>query len=140
MRFKNDKTNGRIRKEWESGKLDKRVEIMAIYLDWYCRNFVRRIDGQKGDIQLTCIFRTQKEQEAIYGKGTKKKSTHQYWRAVDIGVNAFSFTTREMLANMMNKRFKNIGKAKCCVWHNVGLGDHFHLQVGGGKYSKMMRI
>lgn len=135
MRYKND----RIKKEWESGKLDKRAQIIAVFLDWFCKEYVRCINGKKRDIQLTCIYRTQKEQEAIYGKGTKIKSTHQFHRAVDIGVNAFSTDTKRMLADMINKHFKNIGKSKVCVWHDIGLGDHFHIQVGSGAFSKILR-
>jgi len=133
MRFKSD----RIEKEWGSGKLDKRLQFIVIFLDWYCRNFVTRIDGTKQDIQVTCIYRTPQENLAIY-KGDKKqadKSPHPYWRGVDIGVNAFSLDTRAQLRDLINKHFKNIGKAKVCVWHNVGLGDHFHIQVGSGQYS-----
>lgn len=136
MRYKSD----RIKKEWGSGKLDKRLQFIVIFLDWYCTNFIKRIDGKKTDIQLTCIFRTQAEQDSIYGNNVKYKrkkwlSVHQFYRGVDIGVNAFSSDTKKLLCDLLNKHFKNMGKSKVCIWHNVGLGDHFHIQVGSGQYS-----
>jgi len=135
VRFKND----RVEKEWESMKLDFRLVIIVGFIDWWCKKYVNRIDGKKKDIQITCIYRTQSEQEAIYGKGTKKLSTHQYWRAVDIGVNAFSTETKKELVDILNLHLKNMGNSKVCVWHNIGLGDHFHIQVGSGEHSKIIK-
>lgn len=140
MRYKND----RIKKEWESEKVDKRLQIILLYLDWYCKNFAVRTDGKKTDIQVTGLHRTQKEQDRIYRNNPKYKkkpwkSVHQDWRGGDVGVNAFSTKTKRFLRDMLNRRFKNMGTSKVCVWHDIGLGDHFHLQVGSGAFSKVLK-
>ncbi len=134
MRFK----TVRIANEWESDNLDKRLRVIVIFLDWYCLKFLKR------DIQLTCIHRTQKEQNAIYGgnpKYQKKpwKSVHQFQRGIDIGVNAFTTEVKQILCNMLNKRFSYKGNYKTCVWHDVGLGDHFHIQVDGTNETKILK-
>jgi len=140
MRFKND----RIKKEWESGKVDKRLMIIVSYLDWFCKEYVTRIDGTKQDIQITCLFRTQAEQDAIYKNNTKyqkKKwtSVHQVKRGADIGVNAFSTDMKKLLRSMLNHRFYYSGSHSTCVWHNIGLGDHFHVQVSSDTYTKILK-
>ena len=125
MRFK----TGRIEKEWNSEKLDFRVRLLAIALDWYCRKYV-----YKRGINLTHIFRSNEEQREIYKNNAKFKvapwgSTHEYWRAIDVGVNAFDEEERQRMCNFVNKRFNYYGSHNCCVYHNVGKGWHFHLQV-----------
>ena len=134
MRYKKE----RIKKEWESDKLDKRLKIIVIFLDWYCKKYMGR------DIQLTCIFRTQKEQDAIYGDDPKyqKKpwySVHQFHRGIDIGVNAFTTSKKRILRNVLNKRFYYGKRHKTCVWHDVGLGDHFHVQVSSGNTTRIYK-
>lgn len=44
------------------------------------------VNASCGDCRLvvTEVFRTQKQQEAIYGKSTRRKSKHQFWKAVDL--------------------------------------------------------
>ena len=125
MRFKRK----RIEQEWNSDQLHFRVRILALVLDWYCKKYVN-VRG----INLTHIFRSNEEQRDIYKNNTKFKlapwhSTHEYWRAVDVGVNAFTETQRQEMCNFVNKRFNYSGSHNCCVYHNVGRGWHFHLQV-----------
>jgi len=139
LRFKNK----RIQNEWESGKLDKRLMIIVSYLDWFCKEYVTRVDGTKQDIQITCLFRTQSEQDAVYKnnvKYQKKKwmSVHQIKRGADIGVNAFSTEMKKALQAMLNKRFYG-GSHSTCVWHNMGLGDHFHVQVSSDTFTKILQ-
>lgn len=125
MRFK---TN-RIEKEWNSEQLDFRVRIIALALDWYCRKYVN-----KRGIILTDILRLDSEQDEIYKNDPAYKikpwrSTHQDWRAIDTGVNAYSEMQRQKMCNFVNKYFNYSGSHSCCVYHNVGRGWHFHLQV-----------
>lgn len=124
MRFKTE----RIEKEWNDKRLDFGLRIIALTVDWYCtENFGR-------DIQLTDIYRTQEEQDRYYKDDPNYKiqkwySTHQFWRAIDVGVNKYSESQRQELCNYINKHFNYKGSHNTCVYHNVGKGWHFHLQT-----------
>jgi len=132
MRCKTD----RIKKEWSDERLDFRLRTILFAVDWYCRKHFGR------NIQLTCVFRTQAEQDAIYSGNAKYKrkpwqSVHQYWRGIDVGVNAFTEEQRIELRDFINNHFEYSGRHKTCVYHNVGLGFHFHLQVDWKSITKM---
>lgn len=124
MRYK----NSRIEREWINPLLDFRVRVIALVLDWYCkRNFGI-------DIQLTGIHRTKEEQDRIYKNSSGYKespwtSVHQVWRGIDVGVNKFSEEERRKACNFINKYFDYSGRHNSCVYHDVGKGWHFHLQV-----------
>lgn len=83
----------------------------------------------KKNIVITMIYRTQEEQYDIYGEGYTKKSPHQFWQAVDLRSRTFTDEEIKQLVDYINKKYndKNYYKwsAKC---HNVGHGDHFHIQ------------
>lgn len=125
MRFKTK----RIEQEWDSIDPDFRVRVIALALDWYCKKYVN-----KRGIILTHIYRTNDEQRDIYKNIARFKlkpwsSTHTFWRAIDVGVNSYTENERREMCNFINKYFNYSGSHNCCVYHNVGLGWHFHLQV-----------
>lgn len=125
MRYK----TSRIEQEWNSDKLDFRLRIIALALDWYCKKYIN-----KRGIVLTHILRIWDEQKEIYKTNPRFKlnpwhSVHEYWRGIDAGVNAYTEEERQRMCNFINKYFQYFGRHCCCVYHNVGLGWHFHLQV-----------
>jgi len=86
------------------------------------------------DLVITMIYRTQAEQDEIYKNDPRYKekpfkSPHQFYHAVDIRSRTFFKEQVEELVNYINNKYneRNYYKwtAKC---HNVGLGDHFHIQ------------
>lgn len=110
MRFKTELQ----KTQYYSGNLDSRVIIIAEWLDNYCINRFNL------DIMITSVWRD-------WGSGV-----HQDWRAVDVGNNAWNTKENESIRDAVNDKFPRKGIYKTCVLHNVGLGNHFHLQVGWG--------
>lgn len=91
-----------------------------------------------GDIVITGIYRTQEEQEKIYGAGYKIKSVHQYWRGVDIRIPAKYDSDRiNYLIDMINEFFPYGKKGyETVIRHEVErdgvkFGDHLHIQTRG---------
>lgn len=89
-------------------------------------------------IVITMIYRTKEEQDDIYA-GTERrgrkydekpwKSPHQFYHAVDLRSRSFTPQEINQLVDYINAKYNqdNYYKftAKC---HNVGRGDHFHIQ------------
>jgi len=84
-------------------------------------------------VVITELFRTQAEQEAIYGAGTEKKSVHQYGRGADISVVPMNgVVPPEEIAEKINANFpySKLG-LNTALYHEVGnRGKHIHIQVG----------
>lgn len=90
------------------------------------------------DITITMIYRTQEEQDDIYQGKTRRgrtyeekpwKSPHQFWHSVDIRSRTFTPEQIKEIENHLNMGYNQTNyyrfTAKC---HNVGRGDHFHIQ------------
>jgi hypothetical protein len=127
MKFK----TARIAKEWKSDDLDKRLRHRIECLDSFTM-------GEWGEeITLTDIYRTQEEQENIYGKDTKKKSVHQFWRGVDVRVRDFDEYQIDKMEDMLKLFTYDPARPykKSVIRHNIKnsqgvvMGDHFHIQV-----------
>ncbi len=86
-------------------------------------------------ITVTHLFRSQAEQEAIYGKGTDKKSVHQFGRGADISVKDFlaNGIEPEVIADAVNRNFPYAKPGfKTALYHSFGNhGRHLHIQVAG---------
>lgn len=119
MKFKSE----RIENEWRTGKLSSPLKLIIVWIDRLAAlcNF---------EITLTGIYRSQNEQEAIYGPGTKKKSTHQFWRAVDLRTRDLPTWFIELLVVAVNMLYPYGKKGKnTALYHSVGKGWHLHIQV-----------
>lgn len=82
------------------------------------------------DVIMTMIYRTQEEQESIYGKGTKKKSPHQFYHAIDIRSRIYSQDEIDQMVNYINTKYNEDNYYKWTTKvHEVGNhGIHFHIQ------------
>ncbi|MCG6861568.1 MAG: hypothetical protein LJE70_09890 [Chromatiaceae bacterium] len=128
----------RITNEWTS--LKKKNPSLAQVV-WDLQVFVK--DSFKKDVIITHLFRTQKQQELFYGKGTKRKSPHQYWGAVDIRDSIYTSDEiaylKEFLKaydNYNNYRLMKASMSRTVLRHNIGHGMHFHIQF----YNKKGQI
>lgn len=83
---------------------------------------------------ITMIYRTPQEQDEIYKDDPKYKvnkfsSPHQFWQGVDIRSLIFDPKEIETLVNYINNKYNGTNfytwSAKC---HNIGKGEHFHIQ------------
>lgn len=92
------------------------------------------------DIVITMIGRTQKEQDDIYagttsasGREYDKKpwrSPHQFDHAVDLRSRIFSEDEINQLVDYLNAKYNQVNYYKWTAKnHNVGRGDHFHIQL-----------
>lgn len=117
---------------WELRKLNR--PLLKLLLD--TRNFVKKNLGK--NITLTMIYRTDEEQDRIY-RGTQRrgrlydakpwKSPHQFYHAFDL--RSFTFTDDEIkqIEDYLNDKYNDSNYYRFTAKnHNVGLGDHFHVQ------------
>jgi hypothetical protein len=127
IEYKND--SNRLREEMEELKL-RNEYLYNILLD--CGNFCQKYFNK--NVVVTMIYRTDEEQDSIYKddpkyKLKKFKSPHQFYHAFDLRSSSFDTEQIEKLVKYLNGLY-NVGNyynwtAKC---HDVGLGDHFHVQ------------
>ena len=118
--FKTDKQ----RTEWSSGKLSQNIINIVLILA-----FVSYLIFQK-KIMITEIFRTQEENNKIYGD-TKHISTHTYYRAVDLRTSIYTANQASFLsaiANCFQYDPKRPAKNTALYGDKLHL-NHIHLQV-----------
>lgn len=123
LHAKNDST--RIKKELVSLR-EKNRPLFDLIIDlykWVDREFNK-------DTVMTMIYRTQEEQEGIYGLNTKKKSPHQFWHAIDIRSRIYTKEEQDRMVEYMNNKYnKNNYYKWTAKVHEVGEhGMHFHIQ------------
>ena len=112
----------------EFDRVKKRLQIIVYALDAYVKH------RYKKEIMVTSIFRTQEEQDEIYGhlagyKESPWKSVHQYWRGVDVRLSNFSKEEIKDILMFLNKSFEYTGRYETAIKHDIGYGSHIHIQV-----------
>ncbi len=123
MKFKN------IWIEKQLPKIDERLKAMLFFLDYYVTQRYNK------EIMITELIRTQAEQDIIYKddpkykKGPKWASVHQYGRGADLRVSEFTLDEIKDILDLLNKIPYGDGRHKTALIHNVGFGDHIHIQV-----------
>lgn len=88
-------------------------------------------------LTITCLLRDRATQEAIFQKarsiGAREpiRSPHEDGRAVDISIKGFSEEIITGLVDHLNETFPYEGNRlyKTAIRHDVGQGDHIHIQV-----------
>lgn len=90
---------------------------------WVAEEFER-------DTIITMLYRTQEEQERIYGKGTKRKSPHQFYHAADIRSRIFSDEEIKRIEDYLNNKYDSTNYYRWTAKnHKVAGGTyHFHIQ------------
>lgn len=125
----------RIVTEWNT--LTKKNAALAQVV-WDLQVFVN--DHFTKDVVITHLYRTQAQQERFYGKGTKKKSPHQFWGAVDIRDSIYDKEEIKQMTDFLkfydkynNYRLIRSSQSRTVLRHNIGLGMHFHIQFWNRK-------
>jgi len=86
------------------------------------------------DITITMIWRHQTEQDDIYKDNEQYqiqefKSPHQFWQAVDLRSSIFTEEEIDDIVKYLNDKYNESNYYKWTAKnHNVGRGDHFHIQ------------
>ncbi|MCB0221349.1 MAG: hypothetical protein KDH09_16755, partial [Chrysiogenetes bacterium] len=120
----------------ELPKVDPRVR--AILLDAACFLAARGFA-----LLVTCLLRTREEQRTIFERAVQlglkepERSPHEFGRAADIRTHGIPEKVIAELVTYINHKYPydpstGSGQAhrKCAIRHNVGGGDHLHIQVG----------
>ena len=85
-------------------------------------------------ITVTHIYRTPEQQDEFYKdderhKVKKRVSPHQLWHAFDLRSRDYTQEQIDDIVKFINDKFDETNyynwTSKC---HNIGLGDHFHVQ------------
>ncbi len=128
--FKDDKTAS------EFPKLDLRIRGIVADAAYFL--------GSRGfPCLVTCLWRDPKEQEAIRAKAKELgapepvRSPHEFWRAADLSIHGISDSVISDLVAYLNEKYPydpstssgQAGRYKTALRHDVGFGDHLHLQV-----------
>ena len=102
-----------IETQWNSDYLNTKLRLLVMVIGMYMLLHYKVV------MTITSIFRE------------GDKGVHGYWRGVDIRVHDFKSGEAEELTNWINKMFDYDPKRilSVAVHHNVGQGDHIHLQV-----------
>lgn len=98
------------------------------------RDYVQDKFGK--DIYLTQIYRLQEEQDEYYKnneryKKKKFKSPHQFYHAFDLSVYRSNFSDEEcedIIEYLTQKYDENNYYKTTAFRHDIGHGDHFHVQ------------
>ncbi len=88
-------------------------------------------------LTITCLLRDRAVQEAIYRKATALgakepvRSPHEDGRAVDLSIRGLSDEVIAGLVEHLNETFPYQGnpRLRTAIRHDVGQGDHIHIQV-----------
>jgi hypothetical protein len=126
MKFKKNRHS----EEWK--KVDERLRSIVNWLDALlaCFNL---------ELEVTCIFRTQDEQDDIYKdypgyRWNPWPSVHQFFRGIDISVRDWPEWLPPIIALLITNYFKYDSKRphmRSAIYHDIGHGAHIHIQVKG---------
>jgi hypothetical protein len=112
--------------EWLSTLLSKRLKFILYSLTAFAYIEFGKV------VELTCIFRTQEQQDIYRAKAPSEPefSPHTYWRAIDISIKYFTENEINEILDYINSSVDyGDGEHLTAKRHNIGLGDHIHLQV-----------
>ena len=104
----------KLRKQWESGNLDPRLESMVMI----CEALWSR-DMPPRAVVVTSIQRPK----------TTDSGVHADWRGVDIRTRDIPNSMVDEAAQKINRTFVYGGGFNAALVHDVGYGIHLHLQV-----------
>jgi hypothetical protein len=96
-------------------------------------------------ITLTELMRTQIEQDEIYANNldyqkTKWQSVHQFGRGADLSIQYYTADELNQIVNYLNSQlqYNDENRFKIALVHDVGYGNHLHIQVSSSDYTKLL--
>lgn len=108
-----------------NSKLKKILYMLALYCE---------VEFGK-DITITELYRTQDEQDQYYEDNQRYKekpwkSVHQFGRGADVRSKNFEPDEAERIIKFLKcVTYRDGSKSQTVVHHDIGLGEHFHIQV-----------
>lgn len=136
--------SGRLKKEFNSPDLDRRVRMLIFMLSGY----VEYTYGMR--LKITSVYRSDAEQMEIYGgKMPSYGNIHGQWRAIDFVIEKQDGTNMKhddciKLASDFNHNYiqhDNQDRYPTLVFHSIQKGDigHFHCQVSYKNQTRLRR-
>lgn len=124
MKFKN------VWLEQQFKQVDRRIRVLLSFVDLFT------VQKYGKEIIVTDLIRTQSQQDTIYkdNHDYQKKpwsSVHQYGRGADIRTSNLEYPQKMELVELLNKLPYGDGKHKTALFHDIGTGEHIHIQVIG---------
>ncbi|MEW6777857.1 MAG: hypothetical protein AB1405_16280 [Bdellovibrionota bacterium] len=114
----------------ELPKVDPRVRAILLDAAWF-------LAGRGYSLVVTCLLRTRKEQQEILARAMElsrkepERSPHEFGRAADIRTDGIPGNVIDELVEYLNRKYPyDNPNLKCAIRHDVGGGDHVHVQVG----------
>ena len=94
---------------------------------------------------ITCIFRTDAEQDDIYKddpayQAKKVISVHQVWRGIDFRSGDMPEAVAQFTMDYFIKQVVYTGNHDTLIRHSVGRGDHFHLQTDSDSNTEIRSL
>ncbi len=114
----------------EFPKLDLRVRGIVADAAWFL--------GSRGyPCVITCLWRTPQKQAAVRARAKELgavepvRSPHEFGRAADLSIHGIPDSVISDLVAYLNGKYPydDAGRFKTALRHDVGFGDHVHLQV-----------
>jgi hypothetical protein len=119
--------NERIRAEFFDSRTDPRLRYMAM------RHARMAWETHHKPLEITCVWRSDNEQRAIYPKQPERRSDHQDRRAYDAKVRGLDNNDCIGIELALNHTFRGMtGYSNIsCLYHadSTDTGKHFHCRV-----------
>ena len=129
-----------IKKEFESNQLDKRLKLLIFMIVGLLEN---EHDCQA---KITSVYRSDTEQKQLYGgKMPPFGNVHGQWRAVDLVAyhngSLIPTAVGKDIRDCLNQRIQHDKENRypTVVYHNIGYGWHFHVQVSFKDETKLKK-
>ena len=121
---------------FESDKLRKEFTRLHHWNPALCQivgNLARHLqEHHQKVLHVTCVLRSQEENDRIYAGEKPKKTAHGVWAAIDIRSKGLEPHIPEMLEFLNAYTPRNANRTrngKTAIFHEVkGHGPHFHIQ------------
>lgn len=126
MKFKNDL----IKQDWS--KIDERLRTLICFGDLYS------MTNWSKELIVTDLIRPRVRQIALYKKLPEYKnlpvekiphSVHEYGRGADLRTKHLEYWQKFKLVEIFNLIPYGKGHYQTAIFHDIGSGEHIHLQV-----------
>lgn len=121
-----------IKEQFESKELDPDLKILLLYADLYTRKNFNK------ECVITEILRTRQEQVNLYKNKPKyigkledeiPHSVHEYGRGGDLRTSHLEYFQKIELLEALNSIPYGKGRFQTAIYHDIGTGEHIHVQV-----------
>lgn len=150
------KKNQRLIMQDQFGRMDTRLQFIAYSIMGYTHQTFGK------DLVITEIMRTEQQQRSYYKQpktGPYRRSVHEFGRGIDFGIRpyrkddldpwpydcptecpaleGYETSTLDAWFSALIAYDEERPEYDSLIHHNVGMGDHLHLQVSWRKFTRI---